>query len=83
VYEYPGNDKEESNDKGFVKEVNQINLQKVIWYVLVGLLMALSSGATALTKTVINDHTSIAVLTQELHQLHQDLEEVKDLLRKK
>jgi hypothetical protein len=65
----------------------QMNLQKVLWYALVGALMLLSSiggaWATSLTKTVTTDHTTIAVLSEELHQIHQDMEDIKGILRKR
>lgn len=63
----------------------QMNLQKVLWYALVGSLMVLASiggaWASSLTRTVAQDHTSIAVLAEELHQLHQDMEDIKVLLK--
>lgn len=71
MFEYPDN--------------KQMSLQKVLWYALVGALMLLSSiggaWATNLTKTVAQDHTAIAVLSEELHQLHQDMEDIKKILK--
>lgn len=63
------------------------NVSRLIWYALVGSLMLLSSigGAWAanITKTVASDHTTIAVLAEELHQLHQDMEDIKQILKEK
>lgn len=70
----------------FEPDKSPLTLPKVLWYALVGALMLLSSiggaWATSLTKTVAQDHTSIAVLAEELHQLHQDMEDIKEILRK-
>lgn len=65
----------------------KMNLQKVLWYALVGALMLLSSiggaWAMSISNTVSTDHTSIAVLSEELHQIHQDMEDIKQLLKDK
>lgn len=68
-------------------EPERLNLQKLVWYALVGALMVLASiggaWASSLTRTVAQDHTSIAVLAEELHQLHQDMEDIKTILKNK
>lgn len=65
---------------------SQMNLQKIIWYGLIGALMLLSSigGAWAMgiSKTVSEDHTSVAVVMKELQQIHQDLEDIKQELNR-
>lgn len=87
MYDYPSNEEEKGNSDAHVKpsQESQMSLQKVLWYALVGALMLLSSiggaWATSLTKTVAADHTAIAVLAEELHQLHQDMEDIKAILK--
>ena len=64
---------------------SQISLHKIIWYGLIAALMLLSSigGAWAMgiSNTVSTDHTTIAVLSEELHQIHQDLQDIKKELK--